>query len=69
MHKELRGEHDDEGEAEGNGGQRVQDVAQLLVELKSLHGEISVFNPPRLANEEKIGMREDFLGQVFASEV
>ena len=70
MHQELRGEHHEEGKAERNGGQRVQDVAQLFVKFKSFHGEISISsNPPRLANTRKIGMHEDFLGQVFASEV
>jgi hypothetical protein len=69
MDQELRDRQDHEGEAEGDGDDGVQEIAQTFVGFEKLHGEISVSIPPRLANERNIGAIKDFLGQVFASEV
>ena len=69
MRKELRGDQNHEAQAERNCGDGVQDVAQAFIDIESAHGNLPFSNPPRSANEKKIGMREDFLGQVFESEV
>jgi hypothetical protein len=69
MRKELCGDQNHEAQAERNCGDGMQDVAQAFIDVERAHGNLPIFKSAQSANSKKIGMREDFLGQVFESEV
>ena len=69
MRKELRGDQNHEAQAERNCGDGVQDVAQAFIGIEIIHGNLPFHDVTAIGDGRNIGMGEDFLGQVFESEV